>query len=442
MSTVRLLTFFIFAYTCFEGLVVNIMYPNVIAFIFKDFAIALAYLMLMTSPHGSSGSMRRVSGPLVMFAVVMCLYLLLPSPVALIGQLVAVKQRLFYIPMAWVGYHFMRSQEDLLDLVRVMAWMAIPASIFGIYLYFTGPIGLTLVGANYSAVIASTMGEHGVAFWRVPGTFTSPGQFGMFLMTNSVLFLGVLFHKATKRPQVLLTGVALVLVIGALLVSGSRSPLLLMVLCAVTVLMLTGRMKGVALWAGLLYGVLTLGFLYFGDGVKDRVGSIASFEHVERFRDTYFGQMFVPMLMQSPMGLGLGRATIGARHFTEWHNVMLVESYFAIIVAETGVMGLATCMWAMGSVLMALRHCHAVMRRSADNVLWYCMVVLVMSIVAVLPVGTAIDAAPANVYLWTFLGIALKAYDMEVAGRSSQFGGVSAGYAPPPAVPAYFQSWR
>ena len=74
MSTVRLLTFFIFAYTCFEGLVVNIMYPNVIAFIFKDFAIALAYLMLITSPHGSSGSMRRVSGPLVMLGGLLVLY--------------------------------------------------------------------------------------------------------------------------------------------------------------------------------------------------------------------------------------------------------------------------------------------------------------------------------------------------------------------------------
>lgn len=435
MSTVRLLTFFIFAYTCFEGLVVNIMYPNVIAFVFKDFAIALAYLMLMTSPHGPSGSMKRVAGPLIMFGVVTCLYLLLPSPVALIGQLVAIKQRLFYIPMAWVGYHFLRNQDDLLDLVRVMAWMAIPASIFGIYLYFTGPIGLTHVGANYSAVIASTMGEHGVTFWRVPGTFTSPGQFGMFLMTNGVLFLGVLFGKTTKKPQLILTAVALVLVIGALLVSGSRSPLLLMVLCAVVVLMLTGRMKGVALWAGLLYGVLTLGFLYFGDGVKDRVGSIASFEHVERFRDTYFGQMFVPMLLQSPMGLGLGRATIGARHFTEWHNVMLVESYFAIIVAETGVIGLAACMFAMASVLAALKHCHNVMRRASDNVLWYCSVVLVVSIVAVLPVGTAIDAAPANVYLWTFLGIALKAYDLEIAARAAQsdgFASATASAAMPP----------
>ena len=443
MSSVRFLTYLIFAYTTVEGLVINMMYPNTLPFIFKDFAILAAYFALATETKPASGSLSRIYGPVVVFGGVTCFYLLLPSQVSLLCELVAVKQRLFYIPLAWVGYYFLRDERDLLGLMKVMAWSAIPASIFGIYLYFVGPTGLTSIGANYSAYIGSTSGVHNISFWRVPGTFTSPGQYGAFLLFNAVLFVGVLFEKGVEKRQRTLTIAALVAVLGALLVSGSRSPLLLFMMCSVVLFVVTGKLKGIGVWAGGLYGVLTVGFTYFGGGVQDRVGSIASWEHVERFNDTYFGQLFWPLLMQSPMGFGLGRATIGARHFTDWANIMLVESYFGIIVAETGVIGLAAFAWVAAAAIVALVKCRSVMRDAPTKVLWWASTLLVLASALLLPISTGLDAAPGNLYFWFFLGTALKMYDLEVGRRqSSQMQGAagpSGGPGFPPAYPPSYQ---
>ncbi len=431
MSSVRALTYLIFAYTTVEGLVINIMYPNTLPFIFKDVAILLAYVALASETHGSNGSLSRVSGALFLFGLVMCFFLVMPSQVALFGELVALKQRLFYIPLIWVGYHFLRDVRDLRLLLKVMAWTAIPASLFGIYLYFVGPAGLMTLGANYSAVFNSTAGEHGISFWRVPGTFTSPGQYGGFLLVNSVVFVGVLFDSTVEAGQRRLTILALLVSLGALMVSGSRSPLLLFMMCSVVMLTVTGRLKGIGVWAGGLYSALALGFSLFGDGVQDRVGSIASWEHVTRFEDTYFGQLFWPLLMQNPMGFGLGRATIGARHFTEWSNIMLVESYFGIIVAETGFMGVIAFSAALLAILALLWKCHTVIRSAPNNVLWYAIVLPVLVTVAVSPVSSALDAAPDNLYFWFFLGTAIKWYDLELAARQ---GRLVSTYAAPPAV--------
>lgn len=419
MKSLRVLTYVIFAYTTVEGLVINMLYPNTLPFIFKDFAILIAYAAMLTESKGSNGSLSKISGPLFVYIGVTCAFLAMPSPVALLGEFVALKQRLFYIPLFYVGYHFMRDERDFLTLMKVMAWTAIPASIFGIYLYFTGPIGLTSLGANYSAVFNSTAGAQGISFWRVPGTFTSPGQYGMFLLANGMLFVGVLFGGFVPGRQRTLTVASLVILLGALMVSGSRTPLLLLMLCTVIMLTVTGRLTGIGVWAGGLYGVFAVGFAYFGGGVQDRVGSIASWEHVQRFNETYFGQLFIPLLLQQPMGFGLGRATIGARHFTEWSSIMLVESYFGVIVAETGFLGLAAFGWAIGTVVFVVLGCRKVMRTAPANVLWYANALLVLAIAGMMPISTTIDAAPGNLYFWFFLGTALKLYDLEVDRRRS-----------------------
>jgi hypothetical protein len=408
------------AYTCVEGLVINILYPNTLPFIFKDFAIVAAYLALMTDQRGGSGSLSKLTPAFFGFALITLLFLFMPSPVSPLGMLVAVKQRLLYIPLMYVGYHYLREDRDYFGLVRLMAITSIPVSLFGIYLYFVGPVGLTSIGAKYSAIIGSGAGSHGQQFWRVPSTFTSPGQFGIFLLANGAVFVGVLFGKSANKKLRTLTIVALVVLMAALLVSGSRTPLLLLLMIAALILIMTGRLGGIGIAAAGAYAVFAVAFSYFGGGVEDRVGSIASWEHVERFRDTYFGQLFLKFLQQSPMGFGLGRATLGARHFNQWQNVMLVESYFGIIAAEMGVLGLGIFGWLIAAVVSLLWKMRRVMSSSPFEVNWLSIALFVASTAAMLPIGTPIDASPGNLYFWFFLGILVKMYDQQLLrGRAA-----------------------
>jgi len=415
VNNLRRFSYIIFIYTCVEGLVINILYPNTLPFIFKDFGIIAAYLALMTDSRGGSGSLKKLTPGFMGFSLLTVLFLFMPSPVSFFGMLVAVKQRLFYIPLAYVGYHFMGDERDYFGLMKVMAITSIPVSAFGIYLYFVGPAGLTTLGAKYSAVIGSGAGAHGSEFWRVPATFNSPGQFGLFLMAHGSAFLGLLFGKTPDKKQRTLTMVAMVMLLAALMVSGSRTPLLLLFMIAALILIMTGRLGGIGVAAAGGYAVFAVAFAYFGGGVQDRVGSIASWEHVERFKDTYFGQLFTEYLKESPMGFGLGRATIGARHFNQWSNVMLVESYFGIIAAEMGVLGVAVFGWLSVSVVAVLWKMKRMMASSPFNVNWLALALFVVSTVALLPVGKPIDSSPGNLYFWFFLGMLVKMYDQQAA---------------------------
>lgn len=416
MSNLRWLSYLIFIYTCVEGLVINILYPSTMPFIFKDFAIIAAYIVLITGSGASSGSLSKITPAIFGFSLLTFLFLFMPSQVSAFGMFVAVKQRLLYIPLVFVGYHFMRDDGDYFGLMRVLAITSIPVSIFGIYLYFVGPVGLTSLGAKYSAIIGSTAGSHGITFWRVPSTFNSPGQFGCFLLANGAAMLGVLFGSGASKKLRSVTIVAMVFLMAALMVSGSRTPLLMFLMIAAMLLILTGRLGRIGMAAAGGYVVFAVGFSYFGGGVEDRVGSIASWEHVERFRDTYFGQLFIQFLQESPMGFGLGRATLGARHFNQWQNVLLVESYFGIIAAEMGVLGLAVFSWLIAVIMAALSKMRRVMATSPFYVNWLSLALFLLLMVGLLPVGTPIDSSPGNLYFWFFLGMLVKAYDLHVAG--------------------------
>jgi len=434
VKNLRWLTYLIFIYTCIEGLVINIMYPNTLPFIYKDFAIIAAYIVLLSDSRANAGSVARLTPAIIGFALVTVLFLAMPSPVAFFGMLVAVKQRLLYIPLVYIGYHFLRDERDYFGLIRVMAITAIPVSIFGIYLYFVGPSGLTTLGAKYSAIIGSTAGSHGIVFWRVPSTFNSPGQFGCFLLAHGAALLGVLFGTGASKKLRSISMVSMICVLAALLVSGSRTPLLLLVVIAALLLMMTGRLGGIGIAAAGGYVIFAVAFSYFGGGVEDRVGSIASWEHVERFRTTYFGQLFWDFLQESPMGFGLGRATIGARHFNEWQNVMLVESYFGVVAAEMGFLGLAAFSWLSAMIVSFLMQMRKVMATSALYVNWLSLALFLVMVLAMLPVGTPIDASPGNLYFWFLLGMLAKMYDLHRSGKTAQMEQA----APPPiSAPAY-----
>src|SRR5262249_28836366 len=143
------------------------------------------YAVLILSRQWQAGSraplMKRLMLPSLVFIVVTTVYLLLPGS-SFLGGVVALKQRLFYMPLAIAGFLFVRSEDDLKRFLILLVVCAIGVSLFGIYLYYTGPEGLHRLGANYSAeIVTPDFRGAETGYWRVPGTFNSPGQYGGYL---------------------------------------------------------------------------------------------------------------------------------------------------------------------------------------------------------------------------------------------------------------------
>lgn len=408
----RRLIFGIFLYTCIEGLVVNLMYPNPIAYLPKDVMIGLLYLSMISSGMSATGSVARFWGPFLAFAAVTILFVAMPTPVSPLGMSVAVKQRIFYIPLIFAGYHFLRGDADLARLLRVIGWSSIPVSLFGIYLYFGGPMALRALGGDYAYVFFSTAGSAGVAFWRVPGTFNSPGQFGAYLSTVAVLLVGFLLVRDLGSKDRRMILIALACALPAMLVTGSRAPMLIFLVLAGLVAMMSRQVSRAGVLAGVFYLVVVVSLDYLGAGVADRMASAVSADNVERFGLTFFGQLWVPQMLANPVGEGLGVATVGARHFSPV-GVRLVESYLGILSTEMGVLGVATFLVLCVLMVSFLVGARGWMRDAPGRSVWVAIFLQSLMTVAFVSNTTVLDAIPGNLYFWFFVGVAVKMVDLE-----------------------------
>lgn len=413
----RFTVYLILIYTCVEGLVINILYPSKLAYIFKDFAILTIYLMLLLTHKGRffkpSSMMNGVLPPLLFFSAIVMVYLALPG-VEFFGKLVAIKQRLFYIPLIALAYFWIRSREDLKRLFWTFTACAIVVSLYGIYQHFVGPEALRQIGANYSAELYTPSTDFGSQiYWRVPGTFTSPGQYGAYLQFSGLMVTTFIISDLAKGKFKIFSIISLAAIFAALLLSGSRAAFILLI-ASLAILFLAVRKVGrLATCAVIGYILLAYGYSFLGPGVKDRFASIASFEHIQRFQSTYFGQLFLPKLLEKPMGSGLGTATIGTRHFSEFREIELVESYFGIIAFETGVLGLCAILWLSFAILRFLFRSKRFFSRSPSSMPAFGFAVYVVFTIMILPVSTCIDSAPSNLYFWFSIGAVMKLVDIE-----------------------------
>ena len=434
------LVHFTFFYTCIEGLVVNLQYPSATSFLYKDMVLVLVYAGVIVPNLGrvlDPPPMSRVlTALLAFFGALLFLYLLVPSNLSLLSEMVAVKQRLFYIPLLVVGYYFVRSSRDLKGLIAAMAIYAIGVSIFGIYLFFAGPEGLTNIGAKYSAVFYTPVASRGqVSVWRVPGTFTSAGQFGAYLTFNVIAIAGMLMSGGVRRWVRIVGAVSIVMIVLAMLVSGSRAPMIVASVSVALAVLMSGRLARLGVWGVAFYAVLAYGFMYLGPGVRDRFDSIVSTQNIERFEHTYFGQLFMARLLENPLGSGLGLATIGARHFTEFSQLVFTESYFGVLAVETGFPGLLTFVGVAGAIVFLVVKHRSLMASSPDGPLWLGLASYVLLTIGVMPISTSIDHAPSNFYFWFSIGALVRMVELEYWRQWALAGGTTPPGSPPGAEP-------
>jgi hypothetical protein len=289
----RRLTYLVLAYTCVEGLVVNLTFPSKIGYVAKDIILIAAVAMLFLDNRGRSfGSTRYVMPGLAIFAFVQVAYAMMPGDLPLLARLTGLKMRLLYIPTMFLGYRLIADETELNRVGRFLLACAIPVGVFGVYLFFNGPAALQQMGATYSAVVTSTTGTY-----RVPGTFNSPGQYGLYLTFNTIIAIWMLMVPNQTPRQRAVVWTALGIMVVAAVASGSRSPLVLTLACASIVLVSQRKLSRLFTAAIGVYCLFAIAFSTLGQGAAERMGSIASVEHIQRFNQTYFGQLFLPRMM-------------------------------------------------------------------------------------------------------------------------------------------------
>ncbi len=335
---------------------------------------------------------------------------------SLLVGLVGAKVWLFYIPMAFLGYHLVRSRSDLDRLLKIMCLTAIIPAVVGIaeaVLYYTGHSSFvySLYGSAASAATQgfAAISVGGAGFRRVPSTFSFVAQYYIF-MTSMVAFGYAWWRRAaigsaSRRWRL----VVWLLFLVAALTSGARGALAFVPLMLIAILLIDGRLGVSSIGVvGALAAGLALMIGLVGASATGTVSDLVTNARVQ------LHTVFITGLREAShhvlLGTGTGSDTNAARYVSGSFSATggWQESYLAKTILELGILGLALTATVFGSIIV---RGFRIRRRLRDPGL----IAMASAILGLMIWGIAytvkaqyLDFDPLNLYFWLFTGILFK----------------------------------
>lgn len=278
------------------------------------------------------------------------------------------------------GLWFMRSRRDLALVLVALISAAVSQAGFG-YAQFAFSLG------------PAAFIHH--QFLRAFGSFDQPNPYAGYL--NMIFPLcAALAALPLPRWARIWSGIAGLLIFGALIASESRGALLGTALALAVIVVVrwpgTRQAFGIAILASLIFAlVANFGLVSLGplEKVLDAVGvggvsfdhvTDANFSAVERAAHWLAG---VRMFAAHPiLGVGIGNyaAAYPAYHPRSWYAPLAhAHNYYINVAAEAGVLGLATYLLLVGS---ALWYSYASLRRCKDPLLFAAILGVVGALLA------------------------------------------------------------
>jgi hypothetical protein len=298
--------------------------------------------------HAVRSPARYGPPPLVKFAVPFVAWTLLLAPVSvpsngLLLTLVGLRTYLLPLPLIWIGYRAFETRREL----ETVAWLlTVETGIIAVVAVSQLAMLSSLSGALFEVPLG--FGQAGVI--RPPGTFSSAGHYGMYILFAIPFAMGML---GTNSPMWRRVAYAAGLVGGiiGLMANTQRATMILLAMTLPLMAVLGRRRQAFARMAvglALVVAALWVGSRFTGTVFEERIASIG--------RDMDFTMVSNPMLrlrdsLRTPVwGAGLGVASPGSGRL-EPESSMTVqtvrresikpsESFMAALIYDTGVPGL------------------------------------------------------------------------------------------------------
>ena len=421
-------------YLPFAGLPTILLYPAPrITLLIKDLLFVIpAYLGFILWWHNKNRHHTPVLfptgllGPLAMLASLLFIQFFNPRLANPLVGLIGLKVWLVYVPLFFLGYHFVDSRERLFQLAKLILFVALVPVLVGIAqaaLVYSGhsELAYSFYGPAAAAVtqnfaylgVDCVMGRDcRAALARVPSIFTFVTQYWLFLFAMYPLGYAMwvranLSKNGSSQRYLVLLG----LIVVAAVSSGSRAALAMTPFYFLLVIIMTGKWRQIwklmvpiagsfAVMAALLgVGTNTL-INYTTEVVAHYLGRAGVMsEHIRALNTTW-------------LGFGVGMSTGPARYAftagTAASKLVGLESFYAKTIVELGVPGLIIVLVLFAWLLLSgYRH----FVRLKDPILRAfaaALLALLLVTVIYLTKGTVVDYDPLNVYFWLFAGILMK----------------------------------
>ena len=409
----RKAVYFLFFYVCVEGLVSLLLYPWKIPLLFKDFIIILTYIGFLTKfviQRKQVLFKSPLTVPLLLLAGLGIIQLFNPNLENLVVGLVGIRTLLFYIPLLFIGYHFIQTKEQLYKFGFFLVMLAIPVSIVGIFQYLAGPHAVARLGPGFARSIWLVGTPLGYTVFRPTSTFSYAGGFGGYLLV--MIILTICFANFRVRGwtnRICLISLAC-LILG--LAAGTQRSTILMLSLGIPVMYLLQK-KGIISNTLLLIIVIVGGCLlaawFFLPGFFYRIDSMIRDPYgiiVQKHLIDPAVTRISRALASSPLGGGLGSASPGTRYVTTTWT--FAESFVEYLIRELGIVGLALYIWMLTSLVsLGFR----IRRGLSDSGLRWLVIGLIvyqLTIIGQSATYSPLNFPPTNVYFWFLSGVMMK----------------------------------
>ncbi len=347
--------------------------------------------------------------------------------------IVGLKTLLGYIPLVLCGYYLIKEKRDLFVVNRLLIAMILVCCFLALIQYFllvqgicpdseflnqlevTAPKSDTQFYPDISEkaslkaqcfVGGSVLYNPDRGLIRLPGTFSDPWQWGWFLVSSSVISYAASFSDPQKRWRVA-GWVAMVLVFLATLVSGQRLPLLLVPLFYLVLFIATSKNKRkLPLKLGIL-GLLSLLAVTLIPFIRERGLNFIGRWLYSSPIDFVVDQMQWVFKYAQLFGLGLGTASSGARHIVGEEGIRLIETYYAKLLYEVGIVGFIAFMVLVTILCIFTFKAYLKVKNAALKHWGLCIWIFILFI-SYNPYYYPLSVDPVSVYYWLFAGILLK----------------------------------
>jgi hypothetical protein len=450
--------YFFLVWLLFEDLVRKYMGNGLALFFGKDILAALIYLSLYAAIRRGREKTFRPPFllPLAVFVWFGAIQIFNSNSPSILYGLLGFKLYFFYIPLIWVGYALIRSDEDLWKFLVVNAAVAVVIASVGIT---QAILGNSFANPRVLAPDIAGLGNldkvspiSRQVFNLPDSVFVSSGRYGAYLLVVFILVIGAagyLFLGARRGRSVVFLAIGFLG--AAALLSGSRGTIVY--IAASALVMAVSFLWGApwrqrqahrlvkAIRRSAIVGALGLAaiLVLFPEQAGSRIAfyretlSPSSSAYAGAYRGWTYPLENLIGAFTGPhwvLGNGIGVASLGtqyvARLLGEGRPEIWVEEGFGVLVVELGVLG--PFLWILWSGAL-LYCCWSVVRRLrgtrffpfAFAAFWYALLLLWILMWG----GFAVyQNFVNNAYLWILVGMLFRLPDLlgntvSVAARAS-----------------------
>ncbi len=431
-------------YLPFAGLPTILLYPAPrITLLIKDLLFVIpAYLGFILWWHSRYQHNRPVLFPnrgmipLALLVGLLFIQFFNPNLINPLVGLIGLKVWLFYVPLFFLGYHFVDSKEQLFKVVNCVFWVALVPVLVGI-------IQVVLLYSGYSKLAYSVYGPAVAAVtqnfatlgidcvngkncnaWlvRTPSIFTFVTQYWLFLLTMYPLGYAIWMKANQQKNRFSQWYLALLgLVIVAAFSSGTRAALVVTPFYFLLVAIISGKLKHFWKPMLLLAGGFVVMAVLLGISTNIFISYIIEVLAYYLGREGLMSEHF-RALDTTLLGAGVGMSTGPARYAFNASDAVTqltaFESFYAKTIVELGVLGLIIVLILLGLLLWNGYRCVICLKDPILRHLAVGLLALLLVTVIYLAKGAVIDYDPLNVYFWLYAGILMKLPKLEVASPS------------------------